>query len=109
VRGVLPIAAHAREAALIPGLEVIPVESLLQLVDRLTRYEAIAVQAPPVLAEDDGPGDMDFVADLLPPGQPLIRRRPFRAPHHTISQQPLVCAPRPPGVYCPAYRTATHA
>jgi magnesium chelatase family protein len=30
------------------------------------------------------------VAGLLPPGQPLMRLRPFRAPHHTISQAGLV-------------------
>lgn len=30
------------------------------------------------------------VAGLLPPGQPLMRNRPFRAPHHTISQAGLV-------------------
>jgi len=30
------------------------------------------------------------VAGLLPPGEPLVVRRPFRAPHHTISSPGLV-------------------
>ena len=30
------------------------------------------------------------IAGLLPPSQPLIRQRPFRAPHHTISHAGLV-------------------
>ena len=30
------------------------------------------------------------VADMLPPETPLIRQRPFRAPHHTISHAGLV-------------------
>ncbi|MGI8549765.1 MAG: YifB family Mg chelatase-like AAA ATPase, partial [Dehalococcoidia bacterium] len=36
------------------------------------------------------------VAGMLPPGQPLVRRRPFRAPHHTISNAGLVGGGRQP-------------
>ena len=44
----------------------------------LTRAEAIEVTR------------VHSVAGLLPPGEPLVVRRPFRAPHHTISSPGLV-------------------
>lgn len=36
------------------------------------------------------------VADMLNPDEPLIRRRPFRAPHHTTSQAGLIGGGNPP-------------
>jgi magnesium chelatase family protein len=165
VRGVLPIAALGREggfkrlitpqvdapeAALIPGLEVIPAPSLLELHAHLVGVESLAPQEPvrledlPVevgtdFAEIKGqehvkralevaaagshnilmvgppgagktllaravPGIMPrmtveesldvtrvySVADQLPVDLPLVRARPFRAPHHTISNAGLV-------------------
>lgn len=164
-RGVLPMAAVARqegfnrlfvpksdaaEAALIPDLEVIPVETLAELYAHLNG-SAIIPRYPPVPIQDmDATVTTDLseikgqehvkralevaaagghnllmvgppgagktllaralpailprmtidealdvtriysVADQLPPDMPLIRTRPFRAPHHTISFAGLV-------------------
>lgn len=165
VRGMLPMAALARahgfqrlfvpevdapEAALIPELEVIPVQSLTKLVNHLSGvvpippYErqpmptllgspgggfeevkgqehakrALEVAAsgghnvlmigppgagktllaralPDILPELSIDEALDVsriysVADLLPTDIPLMRTRPFRSPHHTISNAGLV-------------------
>jgi magnesium chelatase family protein len=171
VRGVLPMtvlarrlglkrvfvpACDAREAALIPDLEVYPVEHITALVRHLTGESPLCPAKPLILNDEDAPDEesgrtvytaleeirgqehakralevaaagghnvlligppgagktllaralpsilprlsleeaLDItrvysVADQLPPDVPLIRHRPFRAPHHTISHAGL--------------------
>jgi len=165
VRGVLPMAAvarqqgfkrvfvpsvDAREAALIPDLEVLPVNTICALAAHLTGHDALtplevvdttgiipwvqtdfrevkgqehvkralevaaagshnvlmigppgsgktllARALPSILPTMTIDEALDVtriysVADQLPPEVPLIRARPFRAPHHTISHAGLV-------------------
>jgi magnesium chelatase family protein len=172
VRGVLPMTAlgrrlglkrvfvpacDAREAALIPGLEVLPVEHIAAMVRHLTGDCPLEPVRLPASADSDSPEEdwaaagyaaleeirgqehakralevaaagghnvlligppgagktllarafpsilprlsleeaLDVtriysVADQLPPDVPLVKHRPFRAPHHTISHAGLV-------------------
>ncbi|MEW1698609.1 MULTISPECIES: YifB family Mg chelatase-like AAA ATPase [unclassified Streptomyces] len=53
-------------------------ERLPGILPPLTRQEALEVTA------------VHSVAGLLPPGQPLVRRAPYCAPHHSATMQSLV-------------------
>ena len=179
IRGVLPVAVAARregkvaillpranapEAAVVEGLKVLPVDSLVEAVDALNggaglkpSFVVPTLSSAPVSAPSGGPEPdfaevigqsmakraleiaaagghnvlligapgggktmmarrlagilpaLDFdealdctsvhsVAGTLPPGTPLMHHRPFRAPHHTISEVAMVgggSIPRP--------------
>lgn len=165
VRGILPITAKAKsagfeqifvpacdaqEAALIPGIDVIPVASLDALYRHLRQEEIIPPTEPPAIEAAAPSFATDFadirgqehvkraleiaaagahnllmigppgtgktlmaralpsilpsmsieealdvtriysIADMLPADQPLLQTRPFRSPHHTISNVGLV-------------------
>lgn len=143
-------AEDAPEAAIFPDLEVIPVNSLVELYQHLTGQTLISPQPPLQVEQVEALVQTDFreikgqehvkralevaaagahnlmmigppgagktlmaralpsilpsmtleesldvtriysVADALPAGVPLLKNRPFRAPHHTISHAGLV-------------------
>jgi len=106
VRGVLPIALHARregfapllvpvgnaaEASVVAGVEVIAIATLHDAVEYLNGEREIAPARPdggsggPAAPDRDG-----LVAGLLSPGQGLLAVRPFRSPHHTASEAGLI-------------------
>ena len=157
LRTVIVPSCDAREAALIEGVEVVPVSTLSELIAHLRGDRLIPLCAAPAPPEELAPGSavdltdikgqehakralevaaagghnmlmsgppgsgktmlarsvpsiiprmtMDeslevtkiySVAGLLPSDTPLIRRRPFRSPHYTISHAGLVGGGRMP-------------
>lgn len=158
IRGILVPAANANEAAVVEGLEVIPVQSLAQAVaflageieidpypcelqelfEQYSVYDVdfgdvrgqesakramtlaaagrhnllmigppgsgktmLAKRMPTVLPQLEATESIETTRiysalGQLPTGQPLLARRPFRSPHHTISDAGLVGGGSPP-------------
>ncbi|PAY17829.1 magnesium chelatase [Rhodopirellula sp. SM50] len=158
LRGIVLPAENAGEAAVVEGLEVIPVESLSQAVaffageidiapapsrleqlfEEYSAYDVdfgdvrgqeaakravtlaaagrhnlimigppgsgktmLAKRVPTVLPQLSAPESIETTRiysalGQLPTGQPLLARRPFRSPHHTISDAGLVGGGSPP-------------
>ncbi len=90
VKRALEIAAGGNHNVLLSGPpgtgKTLLARALPGILPRLTRDESLEVTR------------IYSVADMLRGGSPLLRARPFRAPHHTISQAGLVgggSVPRP--------------
>jgi len=115
-------AGDATDAALLADLEVVPVALLADPVAHLRGDIVLVPAAATDLANGHAPEDvLDLaevrgkarakraletlevariysVAGVLAPGTPVVRARPFRAPHHTVSYAGLVgggSSPRP--------------
>ena len=62
----------------------------------------LAKRVPTILPVADGgrvdrdDAHLQLASAALPPGQPLMARRPYRSPHHTISEPGLVGGGNPP-------------
>lgn len=78
----LEVAAAGNHNAIMQGPpgtgKTLLARSIPSILPKLTREEAIEVTK------------IYSVAGMLPPDQPLVRDRPFRSPHHTISYAGLV-------------------
>lgn len=71
-------AAGGHNILLVGSGKTLPARAMPGILSEMTLEESLAVTR------------IYSVADQLPPGTPLIKHRPFRAPHHTISHAGLV-------------------
>jgi len=82
VKRALEIAAAGSHNVLMSGPpgtgKTLLARSLVGILPKLSSEEALEVTR------------IYSVADMLPKGQPLMQRRPFRSPHHTTSQAGLI-------------------
>lgn len=82
VKRALEIAAGGNHNTLLSGPpgtgKTLLARAMVGILPRLTPDEALEVTR------------IYSVADMLPGGQPLAQTRPFRAPHHTISQAGMI-------------------
>lgn len=82
VKRALEIAAGGNHNTLLSGPpgtgKTLLARAMVGILPRLSAEEALEVTR------------IYSVADMLPGGQPLVQSRPFRAPHHTISQAGMI-------------------
>ncbi len=88
-KGLIVPQDNVREAAVVNQLEVFGMNGLADVISFFngsTQYEPTFVDIRKEFYEQQCSFDLDFAAGKLSSGTSLISQRPFRSPHHTVSQ-----------------------